>query len=134
MSSSGRNKGLFFAFLLAGCSQTEPSDVFSHESVQAAAQRYYTHLVQGDAARFVEGMAETDRFPQDYSRQMHDVIAQASRGLAQKGGVVRVEALSDTLYKADSTAYVYLDLVFADSIHEQIGLPMIYRRGKWKMR
>lgn len=125
---------LLLAFLfLASCTKTNP-DTFSDESVRQAAQRYYTYFINGDAKQFVEGMADSPSFSEDYSRQMQSVIAQAAKELAKKGGVVRVEALSDSLYTTDSTAYVFLDLVFADSIHEQVGLPMIFQNSKWRMR
>ena len=131
----GAGRGLLLlAFLfLASCTKTE-TDTFSHESAQQAAQRYYTFFVNGDAKHFVEGMADSPSFTEDYSRQMQDVVAQAAKELARKGGVVRVEALSDSLYAADSTAYVFLDLVFPDSVHEQVGLPMIFQKSKWRMK
>lgn len=125
---------LLLAFLfLASCTKTD-TDTFSHESVRQAAERYYTFFIQGDAKRFVEGIADSPSFSEDYSRQMQSVVAQAAKELARKGGVVRVEALSDSLYTTDSTAYVFLDMVFADSVHEQVGLPMIFQNSKWRMK
>jgi hypothetical protein len=79
-------------------------------------------------------MADAESFPEDYSLQMQNVVAHAAEELARKGGVVRVEALSDSLYAADSTAYVFLDLVYPDSVHEQVGLPMIFQKSKWRMK
>ncbi len=131
----GAWRGLYLSLVafLASCTKTAP-DTFSHESVQQAAQRYYTYFVNGDAKQFVEGMADSQTFPEDYTRQMQDVIAQAAKELARKGEVVRVEALSDSLYAADSTAYVFLDLVFADSVHEQVGVPMVFEKSKWRVK
>ena len=124
---------LLLVAFLASCTKTAP-DTFSHESVQQAAQRYYTYFVNGDAKHYVEGMADSQTFPEDYTRQMQDVIVQAAKELARKGEVVRVEALSDSLYAADSTAYVFLDLVFADSVHEQVGVPMVFQKSKWRVK
>lgn len=118
---------------LFSCSR-EKKDTFTDESVQQAAQRYYTYFINGDAKQYVEGMEGSENFTEDCSMQMRDVISHASKELAKRGRVVRVEALADSLYQADSTAYVYLDLVFADSIHEQIGVPMAYERGLWRVR
>ncbi|MBO7068339.1 MAG: hypothetical protein J6W52_06635 [Bacteroidaceae bacterium] len=130
----GARGGFFlFIFLLMAC-EKPVQETFSHESVQQAAQHYYMLLIQGEARQFVEGMSNAETFTEDYKEQMQNVIAQAAKGIAKKGGVVRVEALSDTLYVADSTAYVFLDLVFADSIHEQIGLPMVFQKGVWRMK
>lgn len=128
-------RGFLFLLLISlfSCSD-EQKDTFTHESVQQAAQRYYTFYTQGKAKQYVEGMAGADMFPEDYKEQMQNVITQAAKELAKKGGVVRVEALSDSLYAADSTAYVFLDLVFADSIHEQVGVPMAFERGRWRVK
>ena len=131
----GAGRGLLLlAFLfLASCTKTDP-DTFSHESVQQAAQHYYTYFVNGDAKQFVEGMAGADMFPEDYKEQMQSVITQAAKELVKESEVVRVEALSDSLYVADSTAFVFLDLVFADSIHEQVGVPMVFQKSKWRVK
>ena len=128
-------KGFLFLVLISlfGCSD-EQKDTFSHESAQRAAQRYYTFYTQGNAKKYVEGMAGAETFPEDYREQMQSVITQAAKELAKKGGVVRVEALSDSLYAADSTAFVFLDLVFADSIHEQVGVPMVFEKSKWRIK
>ena len=119
--------------LLFSCSD-EQKDTFSHESAQRAAQRYYTFYTQGNAKKYVEGMAGSETFPEDYREHMQSIITQAAKELAKKGGVVRVEALSDSLYAADSTAFVFLDLVFADSIHEQVGVPMVFEHDHWRVR
>ena len=125
---------LLLAFLfLASCTKTNP-DTFSDESVQQAAQRYYTYFINGDAKQYVEGMADSQNFTEDYSMQMQDVITHASKELSKRGRVVRVEALSDSLYTADSTAYVFLDLVYADSVHEQVGVQMAFQQGCWRIK
>ena len=131
----GAGRGLLLlAFLfLVSCTKTNP-DTFSDESVQQAAQRYYTYFVNGDAKQYVEGMADSQNFTEDYSMQMQDVITHASKELAKRGRVVRVEALSDSLYTADSTAYVFLDLVYADSVHEQVGVQMAFQQGCWRIK
>jgi hypothetical protein len=119
--------------ILAGCSRKQ-EDAFTDESVQQAAQRYYAYFVNGDAKQYVEGMADYQTFSEDYVRQMQDVITHASNELARRGGVVRVEALVDSLYEADSTACVFLDLVFPDSVHEQVGVPMVFQKSKWRIK
>ena len=128
-------KGVCFLMLilLFSCSDKQ-RDTFTNESVKQAAQHYYTLYIQGNAKEYVQGMADADSFTEDYAQQMQNVIAQAAKELERKGGVVRVEALSDTIYVADSTAYVYLDLVFADSVHEQIGVPMVFQKNKWRIK
>ena len=129
----GRGLLLLLLMLLFSCSQKK-GDPFTDEGAQQAAQRYYTLYTQGNAKEYVQGMVGADQFTEDYAQQMQNVIAQAAKELNRKGGVVRVEALSDTICEADSTAFVFLDLVFADSIHEQVGVMMAYERGLWRVR
>ena len=132
----GAGRGLLLLLMLislSGCSH-EQKDTFTDESVRQAAQRYYTYFINGDAKQYVEGMADSQNFTEDYSMQMQDVISHASNELAKRGRVVRVEALSDSLYTADSTAYVYLDLVYADSVHEQVGVQMAFQQGCWRIK
>ena len=132
----GAGRGLLLLLMLAilaGCSLKQ-GDTFTDESVQQAAQRYYTYFVNGDAKQYVEGMADCQAFSEEYVQQMQDVITHASNELARRGGVVRVEVLADSLYEADSTACVFLDLVFPDSVHEQVGVPMVFQKSKWRIK
>jgi len=124
---------LFALISLFSCSE-EQGDTFTNEFVQQAAQHYYTLFIQGKAKEYVEGMAGFETFSEDYKEQIQNVIAQSAKELDRKGGVVRVKALSDTIYVADSTAYVYLDLVFADSVHEQVGVSMAFHQGCWRIK
>lgn len=128
-------KGILILLLmpLLGCSE-EQGDRFTSESAQRAAQQYCTLYTQGKTKEYVEGMVGSESFPTEYKEMLQDVFAQGAKELERKGGVVRVEATSDTLYVADSTAYVYLDLVFTDSVHEQIGVPMVFQEGNWRLK
>lgn len=118
---------------LFSCSP-EQGDTFTSESAQQAAQCYYTLYTQGKAKECIEGMADAESFSPEYKEMLQDVFAQGAKELGRKGSVARVEATSDTLYVADSTAYVYLDLVFTDSVHEQVTLPMVFKKGEWRLR
>ena len=51
-----------------------------------------------------------------------------------RGGILSATATNDTLMEADSSARVYLDIVFADSLCEQVSLPLLFRDGKWRLR
>ena len=125
--------GLFLLISLFSCSE-EQGDRFTSESAQRAAQQYCALYTQGKTKEYVEGMVGSESFPPEYKEMLQDVLAQGAKELERKGGVVRVEATSDTLYVADSTAYVYLDLVFTDSVHEQIGVPMVFQEGNWRLK
>ena len=128
-------KGILILLLMSlfSCSG-EQGDTFTSESVQQAAQRYCALYTQGKTKECIEGMVGSESFPAEYKEMLQDVFAQGAKELERKGGIVRVEATSDTLYVADSTAYVYLDLVFTDSVHEQIGVPMVFQKGEWRLK
>ena len=105
---------------------------YIHKRECPAGRPTLLHPVQ--AKECVEGMADAESFSPEYKEMLQDVFAQGAKELGRKGSVARVEATSDTLYVADSTAYVYLDLVFTDSVHEQVTLPMVFKKGEWRLR
>lgn len=120
-----------FITLLASCSGScEP---YSHEAARRAAQDYYTCLISGDYGRFADGMLTQDSMPAGMRSQLTDMCAQFMHGQSAANAIVRAEAVSDSLY-ADSTADVFLDLVFADSTRERVCLPMTLYDGTWRIR
>ena len=76
-----------------------------------------------------------DSLPHAYRSQLVDLAGQfMARQRAARGGILSATATNDTLMEADSSARVYLDVVFADSLCEQVSLPLLFRDGKWRLR
>ena len=65
--------------------------------------------------------------------QLVDMVAQfAVMQKSNHGGFAFAKAMADSL--PDSIhAHVFLDIHFADSTVERIGMPLRYQHGRWKM-
>ena len=126
--------GLLLLLLLsAGCRRQ--GDHFTHASAQEAAERFYASLISGQYDEYVMAHNGADSLPHAYRSQLVDLAGQfMARQRAARGGILSATATNDTLMEADSSARVYLDVVFADSLCEQVSLPLLFRDGKWRLR
>lgn len=88
-------------------------------------------LLTGDCEGYVSGIAGMDSMPLLYRQQMVELTAQ-HRAEWQSKDVVRAMVTRDSLH--DSIAYVFIDVLFADSTVEQMGMKMILEGEQWKMR
>ena len=70
--------------------------------------------------------------PDDMRSQMVDLMAQFMAQQSVNRGLLRVTATSDTIQ--DSTAYVYLDILYGDSVSEQVGMPLQFVGDRWRMQ
>ena len=118
---------LLTAILLTACGKR----LLSHEAAREAAVAYYTMLIDGDYEAFVDGYTYAATMPDDYRSQMVDAVAQTmASGMMHE--LRAVTAVADSL--ADSTAYVRLELQFADSTCQHIGLPLVLHPDGWRMQ
>ena len=127
---------LFLVLLLvlsAGCRRR--GDHFSHDSAREAAERIFACLVEHRYGDYVMACNGSDSMPQAYRSQLEDMAAQfMDRQQKARGGILSAASTADTLMPSDSSARVYMDVVFADSQQEQISLCLLFRNGRWKLR
>lgn len=104
-----------------------------HDRVRKAALRSYKYLQKGKYEKFVGEIAYADAMSDDYRAQMVDLIKDyaASQEL-QHGKIIEVEATGDTIM--DAQAHVFLQILFADSTSEAVGVPMVKVDDDWKMQ
>lgn len=122
---------LLVSLLLCVSACGDEGDTLSHHSVRQAAERYYGLLSAGDYEGFAQGIEGTDSL---MHLEMADLVAQFIHEQRQaRGGIVSASAVSDSI-SMDSTAQVFLEILFADSTREQVCLPMILRQDRWMMR
>lgn len=121
---------LFLILLCMACHNE--ADTYTSQSARAAAERYYAALMAGDYETFVDAM-ERDSMPADYRQENIDMVAQYADLMGYKGGMLAVNSTRDSLY-ADSLAYVFLDITFGDSTHEEILVPLVLQDKKWRMK
>lgn len=100
-----------------------------------AAKGYYDLLLEGKYEDFVAGINQPNRLPDSYHNQL---VMNTQMFVEQQNeehkGMKRFDVLNA---KADTTkriADVYLSVHYGDSTTEQIVVPMVEVKGKWKMR
>lgn len=120
-----------FMMLMEACSSPTREELAS-----LAAKGYYDHLIHGEYEQFLEGkeiLAISD--DASYRSQLLDnyrkfIAEQQSshRGIRE---VRIVRAKTDSLL---SYTNVFLTLCFGDSTNEEIVVPMVEKKGRWRMR
>ncbi|MCR4921530.1 MAG: hypothetical protein K5945_07495 [Bacteroidaceae bacterium] len=117
-------------FCIAAC--TGQGDRLTHSSARRAAERYFTMLIDGHYDEYVDGLVGSDSMADDMRSQMTDLLAQFMAQQRVKRELLRVEATADSLL--DSTAYVYLDILYGDSASEQVGMSLRFVGDRWRMQ
>lgn len=120
-----------FGLLLASCHD----DGLSREQRRArrAAERCYEYLREGEYGRFVGEIAYADQMSPGYRQQMQDLVHESTYAFeTAHGRMLSAEAVGDTLM--GDLAHVYLQVTYADSTSEEIGVPMVCVEGEWKMQ
>ena len=104
-----------------------------HSRARRAAEKSYEYLQKGKYEQFVGEIAYADSMSDDYRAQMVDLVHEYSAMLQrQHGDMTEVTAVGDTII--GEQAHVYLQITFADSTSEEVGVPMVKVGKKWKMQ
>ena len=119
---------VILAVFLAACSD-------AGEKASEAAVAYYQALVNGDYKAFSHGMSDYDNLPEAYRRQ-RDELAKIFLEQQKKehGGLSSVTVSETTLNDTEDMANVYLQILFSDSVNEEVVVPMIKKGERWLMR
>ena len=123
--------------VLAACGSATKEELAS-----LAAKGYYDHLIHGEYEQFYEGLdhrtlsdGTTLSTDSAYRSQMLDNLRQFMARQAQEHrGVLEVRVSNATTDTVQQLTNVFLVLCFADSTNEEIVVPMVERRGAWRMK
>ena len=118
--------------LLLLCACSGPT---AEEMASLAAKGYYEHLIGGEYEHFLAGKAGADSFPKSYREQL--IIGYKQFVAQQKKAHGGAASFSVTNAKVDSSLnviQVFLMINFADSLKEEIVVPMVEHNGEWKMK
>lgn len=126
---------LFFAFTIVMLTVVVACSKLTREQrrVRRAAEKSYAYLQEGKYERFVGALAYADSMSDDYRAQMVDLVkAFAAKEEKLHGKLLSATVTGDTII--GEQAHVYLQVTYADSTSEEIGLPMVKVGKKWKMQ
>ena len=102
------------------------------DSPKSAMDKYGKDLVKGDYVAFVDGLASP------MSEQDKELLAAMlqDKGASEyeaKGGLKEIKILGEKIQPGDTTAIVYLQMVYGNGTTEDGDQGMVFRDGKWKM-
>jgi len=127
--------GLLLAMLLGACTSSDAPQGDSTEGAKTAARIYYEALANGQYEQFLNGREGAQDMPADYRNQMIECYRQFVKQQCQAhGGIVSVEATEAMADTTLQSVQVMLGISFADNLHEEIVVPMVFDGEQWLMR
>ena len=123
---------LSMGLALSSCKEESPDPSYF---AGIAAKGYYDLLLKGKYQDFVDGYHYPNRLPDGYRKQL---VLNAQMFVEQQQeahqGMKEVEVLNAKADTVHHVADVFLQVAYCDSSKEQIVVPMVEVKGKWKMR
>ena len=117
----------------SSCSPAKPQN--PNELAVRAAKVYYDYLIAGNFEAYVDGFYRPDSIPGSYREQLIVNAKQYMAGMRTRhsgvSDIVVTRAETDTL---GGYTNVFMLITFADSIREEIVVPMVKRGNEWKMK
>ncbi len=128
-------KGIYFAFLatllitFAACSAGSPGE---------AAKKYANYLKNGDYEKFAEGIAMSEDMSADEAKQGRQMFAammqeKGKMALEQKGGIDKIDIVSENMDSDGNTAKVVLKMTFKNGESEEMNYNMVKQKSGWKI-
>lgn len=130
-------KLLFFIILLgvlgfSSCKKESPDPGYY---AGIAAKGYYDLLLEGKYQDYVDGFNMPNKISEGYRSQL---LVNAQMLVEQQNeehkGMKKVSVLSAKADTAHHVADVFLAVTYGDSTKEQIVVPMVQVKNRWKMR
>src|SRR5574344_1745633 len=101
----------------------------------SAAKNYYDLLIDGKWDGYVNGLYKPDTIPDTYRKQL---VENAKMFVGQMneehGGLKRIHIEDVKTDTTRHTANVFLIFHYGDSTAEEVVVPMVETKGKWKLR
>ena len=123
------------AFLLTACSQKLSEEEQALADAKEVVEKSYKALFAGQYDTFLSLRAGGDSLPTSYREQMIDTYKQFS--FLQKeehGGITSLKVSNACRDTTMNIIQVFLVLNYADSIQEEIIVPVVEENGSWKVK
>ena len=118
--------------IISGCSKKGPDQ---GELAAIAAKGYYDLLLENKYSEFVNGMNQPDSIPAGYREQLETNAKMfVYQQKEEHRGISNVKIADAKVDTARHTAMAFLVLDYGDKTSEEIVVPMIEVKGKWKMQ
>ena len=121
--------------LVCACSSNLTPEEKALEEAKQGAEKSYQALLDGRYEDFLEGRARMDSIPNAYREQL--ITSYKQYILQQRKVHGDINSIQVSNARIDSTQHliqVFLILNYADSLQEEIVVPMIEHNGEWKMK
>lgn len=100
-----------------------------------AAKVYYDRLLGGEYDAYVDGTLHGDSVPLAYRRQLVlNMQMFMERQKKEHKGISNVIPLRAVADSATHCVNAFLNIVYADSVREQIVVPMVEKNGVWYLK
>ncbi len=100
-----------------------------------AAELYYSYLMHGNYNAFIDGTYRSDSLRPAYREQLIENLKMFALQMQEEHkGIDRFAVNSVKIDTANHTVAAFINIVYRDSIKEQILLPMIRKEGVWYMK
>ena len=105
------------------------------EDAKEAAEESYEALLNGDYDKFLSGRADMDSIADDYREQLLTSYKQfITQQRNAHNGINGITAKSARIDSTQHLIQVFLLVNYADSLQEEICVPMVERNGEWVMK
>ncbi|MEG2177454.1 MAG: DUF4878 domain-containing protein [Bacteroidales bacterium] len=104
-----------------------------------AAEKYVNCMAQGDYECFANGIAgfinaeDPEKAEEDKEELIAFLREKEDKELKTKGGIKKVELVSETIAKNKKTANVVIRQTYGNGTSEEQNYPMVIEDGLWKM-
>lgn len=120
-----------FTLLFVQCGKDHTPETLAMQS----AQQSYDQLLAGNYEGFLAGRVDADSFPATYRNELLMAYKESHRQQESKNGGIRgITASRAVMDTAQHLVQVFMIIDYADSLKEEIVVPMVERNGEWKMK
>lgn len=120
--------------LFVGCKELSETDKIK-EAAKATIEESYEALLKGDYETFLSHRAGSENLPDDYREQLLTSYRQYIWQQKEEHGGINDFQINDVrIDSLQNLAQVYVQLNYADSLQEEILIPVVKSGEEWKMK
>lgn len=105
------------------------------DEAKECAVNSYQELIEGDYEAFLNQRADFETMTDDYREQLTTAYKQFMHEQQKEhGGIQSVKVTNARIDSSLNKIMVFLMLNYADSLQEEIVIPMVEHNGSWKLK